>query len=335
MRLLGVLAGLMVAFATIGATVARADGLPVVGFESGSQGVGPPDGHVRYVTVPAGSSTWLQRRSPGGRVLEANRVHGRFSVPVVAYDGATAGISSDAKTLVLIRPRTAFPQASTTLAIVTARRLRIRSLLHLRGDFSFDAISPDGRTIFLIQYTSRVDPTRYRVRALDALTGRLQPRDVVDPHEGADAMRGYPLARATSLDGRWAYTLYDGGGHPFVHALDTVGRRARCLDLPSFPSTADPFAARLQLPADRAPLLVSIDHRTIALIDTRTLVVSRPAPSAGSARGSAAASRRGHRGAAASTGWLPVEAIPIAAIAAAIAAAMLIARRRRAGAVAL
>ena len=48
-------------------------------------------------------------------------------------------------------------------------------------------------------------------------------------------MRGYPLTRVASPDGRWAYTLYDGGGkHPFVHALDTLEGRAVCIDLPAF-----------------------------------------------------------------------------------------------------
>ena len=45
-------------------------------------------------------------------------------------------------------------------------------------------------------------------------------------------MRGQPLTRATSPDGRWAYTLYDGAGkEPFIHALDTSTRSARCIDL--------------------------------------------------------------------------------------------------------
>ena len=45
-------------------------------------------------------------------------------------------------------------------------------------------------------------------------------------------MRGQPLSRAMSPDGRWAYTLYDGNGEtPFVHALDTSRATARCIDL--------------------------------------------------------------------------------------------------------
>ena len=105
-------------------------------------------------------------------------------------------------------------------------------LLRLRGDFSFDAISPKGRWIYLIHYVSPQDPTRYLVRAYDLQHGRLLTKPVVDPSEQGEKMRGNPLSRAASPDGRWAYTLYDGAGEaPFIHALDTSGRTARCVDL--------------------------------------------------------------------------------------------------------
>jgi hypothetical protein len=46
-------------------------------------------------------------------------------------------------------------------------------------------------------------------------------------------MRGSPVARTTSADGRWVYTLYTNpGGYPFVHALDTVRGVAHCVGLP-------------------------------------------------------------------------------------------------------
>ena len=46
-------------------------------------------------------------------------------------------------------------------------------------------------------------------------------------------MGGMPLSRAVSPDGRFVYTLY-GAEEPFIHALDTVGRTAKCIDLPQF-----------------------------------------------------------------------------------------------------
>jgi hypothetical protein len=158
----------------------------------------------------------------GGRVAASALVRGTFTIPAVAYDASASGLSADGRTLVLISPRTRFPRASTPLMVIDARRLSVRSVVTLRGDFSFDAISQHGRLVYLIQYTSPTNPTRYLVRAYDLRTRSLVPKPVVDPRERSDKMRGSPVTRAMSPDGRWAYTLYDGaGGTPFVHALDT------------------------------------------------------------------------------------------------------------------
>jgi hypothetical protein len=68
----------------------------------------------------------------------------------------------------------------------------------------------------------------------------------VDPREPDEDMRGYPITRASSPDGRWAYTLYDGAGkHPFVHALDTQGRTAACIDLDGLAGRDDLYELRL------------------------------------------------------------------------------------------
>jgi hypothetical protein len=45
-------------------------------------------------------------------------------------------------------------------------------------------------------------------------------------------MRGLPVTRTTGPRGRWEYTLYAGGEHPFIHALDTARRESICIDLP-------------------------------------------------------------------------------------------------------
>ena len=199
------------------------------------------------------------------------------SVPVVALDGSPAGLSHDGRTLVLIRPRERFPRASTRLAVFDAQGLRRLRTIVLDGDFSFDAISPDGATIYLIQYVSGGDPTKYLVRALDARTGRLHPEPVVDPDEPDEDMSGFALSRADSPDGRWAYTLYDGGGdHPFVHALDTVDRRAVCVDLPAELANGDPTQLRLTGSPGGERLTVMDGERALRQVDTRTFRVSAP-----------------------------------------------------------
>ncbi len=154
--------------------MARADGLPVLGIDVGGIGIATRSGDARYVTLPAGSSTVVARVNPaGGRVVASRLVPGRFTIPAVAYDGSAGGLSADGRTLVLIQPRVGFPRDRTPLMVVDAERLRPRTVIRLRGDFSFDAISPRGSLLYLIQYVNPSDPTRYLVRAYDLRAGRL------------------------------------------------------------------------------------------------------------------------------------------------------------------
>ena len=89
-------------------------------------------------------------------------------------------------------------------------------------------------------------------------------------------MRGYPLTRVASPDGRWAYTLYDGGGkHPFVHALDTLEGRAVCIDLPAFAHHGS-NNSRLRISSDGAVLTLVHRREPTAVIDTETFKVSKP-----------------------------------------------------------
>jgi hypothetical protein len=145
----------------------------------------------------------------------------------------------------------------------------------LHGDFSFDAISPQGRWMYLIQYTSPTDPTRYRVRAYDIREGRMLARPVLDPTAPGEKMRGAPLSRTSSADGRWAYTLYDGaGGTPFIHALDTSHRTARCIDLATLAGRKDLWLLRLRMSG--GAVTVQGRHRALLVVDPQTFEVGSP-----------------------------------------------------------
>jgi len=235
-----------------------------------------PGSALRYVTLERARETTVAAvERTTGRLRSYTDVRGRFTIPAVAMDGTPDGLSADGRTLALIRPRRSFPQARTHLALVDTRRLDVRRRLDLRGDFSFDALSPDGRTLYLIEYTSPRDYNRYRVRAFDVRAGRLLPHPIVDPREPDEAMRGLPQTRETSPDGRWAYTLYDGNGeHPFVHALDTVGRTAACIDLDAL-TGKNIRAMRLELDGGR--LRVLAPSGPVLDIDPETFRVSAPA----------------------------------------------------------
>jgi hypothetical protein len=259
-----------------GASAARADGLPVLGIDVGSDGVSTSEGASRFVTLPAGPDTVVARvAKDGGRVLRSRIVKGTLTIPAVAYDASAGGLAADARTLVVIEPRVSFPRAETTLVALDTKRLAPIRVVKLRGDYSFDAISPHGRWMYLIQYTSPTDPTRYRVRAYDIRNGRMLAQPVLDPTAPRDKMRGAPLSRTTSADGRWAYTLYDGaGGTPFIHALDTSGRTARCIDLDTLAGRNDLWQLRLRMVG--GTVRVQGPHGMLLAVDPETFDVRAP-----------------------------------------------------------
>jgi hypothetical protein len=236
-------------------TAAWGAGGPVPAMQGGP-GVGVPDGALNYVAVGIGRRTLVEQvLRPGGGIGRTRLIGGRYGVPGVAYDNATTGLSADGRTLVLAAVLDRFPVRRTRLVVLDARRLRVVRRIALPGWYTVDAIAPDGRALYLIHYL-RQDAARYEVRALDLAAGRLVPAPVVDPREPGEKMQGLPMTRATSADGRFAYTLYERPqGAPFIHALDTVRGSAACIDLPSL-SGADLSAARLTPPAAGRPLLV-------------------------------------------------------------------------------
>jgi hypothetical protein len=278
--------------ATAAPATALGDGLPAVGIDA--RPLSAPAGKVEYTTERGGRGhTRLIESARYGGPLRERRLVGAFAIPAVAYDGSPAGLSADGRTLVLISPRTRFPRRATTFAVVDARRLVVRRLIRLRGDFSFDAISPDARTMYLIEYSPR-DFTNYAVRTYDMRASRLLSRPVVDPDEAGEPMSGVPVSRTTGPDGRWAYTLYQSADHPFVHALDTERRTAVCIDLDHLKAV---WNATLELRGERLEV-VRRSGRVLAAIDTRThRLVRSESPDESSA----------------GTSWLPI-ALPGAAV---------------------
>lgn len=215
------------------ASPAAADGPPITSLDAGPEGVVDPTGTHRFTAHPLATKTVLtQTETDGGRVLRASVVEGRWGVPVVANDGTSGGLSADGSTLVLMRIPKGYPRRHSSFAVADTKAMAVRETVALDGEWGFDALSPDGRWLYLIEQLSRRDRTRYAVRAYDLEEDRLIERPVVDPREPDEPMRGLPITRTTGPGGRFEYTLYAGGEHPFIHALDTVRRSSRCLDLP-------------------------------------------------------------------------------------------------------
>jgi hypothetical protein len=252
-------------FVLLLAPLARADGLPIADLSAPAT-IGRDGTDGRYVALPTERGTVVARI--GSSVYASRLLDGRYTVPVVALDHTASGLSTDGSTLVLINPRRTFPRARTSLVVLNAKNLHVRRSIALEGDFSFDALSPDGTRVFLIHYLSRRDSTRYEVRALDVPSGKLLPTPIVDKSEPDERMAGFPITRTTTADGRWAYTLYDGAGHePFVHALDTVNGEAHCIDLAMLGGRRDLYDLRLDVGPGGTGLAVVSGAARVAEID--------------------------------------------------------------------
>jgi hypothetical protein len=265
--------GLLVAAGAV-VTEAGADGSPYApGLVYGASGVRAPNGSVRYVTLSTPRSTIVAAIGVrSGRVVTSTVLRGFYGVPLVAFDNSTGGLSGDRKTLVLASygPYPGTP-GSTSFAVLATRTLRTVRKVRLHGSWAFDAVSPDASRLYLIQYLSVGQDPHYRVRLFDAQTGKLDPEAVVDRRESEVDMRGQPVTRKTSADGRWAYTLYARSGRPpFVHALDTAAAKAYCIDLPLRLNQLEQMSLRLHVERGHA-LSVRNGAKTLAVVDTEKL----------------------------------------------------------------
>lgn len=209
-------------------------GGPSPGVLVGWKGVVSADGKVRHVALTKdGETTVASVRVRGGMVLRHGSIPGQFGVPFVAFDGSTSGLARDGRTLVLSSfPVQPSPEATSRFAVLNAKSLRLREVITLNGAWSFDALSPDGRKLYLVEYVSGRD-VRYRVRAYDLERETLLREAVVDPRRGGRSMTGEPVTRLEGPSGVWAYTLYrKPAGLPFIHALNTRTAQALCIELP-------------------------------------------------------------------------------------------------------
>jgi hypothetical protein len=153
---------------------------------------------------------------------------GAFGIPTMITSNTPLGLSPNSSQLVL---QSIANQHRTQFVVVRTRDLHVTQTIDLAGSYAFDALSPNGNRLYLIQHRS-ADLEHYIVRAYDLGAGRLLAGRIADKTQRSWVMQGYPASRAVTSSGRWVYTLYSNpGGFPFVHALDTVKGVAHCVGI--------------------------------------------------------------------------------------------------------
>ena len=175
---------------------------------------------TRIVTYAAGAG-W----TPVERVID-----GAWRLPMIGRDPVPVGGSLDGKSIVLVEDHPA-EDGPTRFAILSAPLDGAPRVIELDGVFAYDALAPDGSTLFVIEHLDGRGNGRYQVRAVDVAAGTLREGIVADKRTLAAEMAGWPIGQVRRADGL-VFTLYDGADHPFIHALNTVDATAVCIDLP-------------------------------------------------------------------------------------------------------
>jgi hypothetical protein len=186
---------------------------------------------ARYVaTIDAGArrTRVVALATRSGRVLRSMTLPGAWVIPAVVGNDRSGSLSGDQHTIALAGPS---GEGTADFALLDTQLATAPRKFSLHGRWSYDAISPDGDTVYLLEHAAA---GHYRVRAYDAGAGRLRAGVIVEKGETEEDMTGTPLARAVARGGSPVYTLYRRGARgAFVHALDTEYGVARCVDLPA------------------------------------------------------------------------------------------------------
>jgi hypothetical protein len=242
----------------------------------GGAGLPNLDGSVRYVAQTAGANT---RISAFGAVEDPSApsvlLRGAYGIAALTQSGLTGGLFHDGSAFVV---QSLGIKSTSRFVVIGTKNLVPRQTITLKGTFGFDALSPDGTKLYLIQHTSTQDIQHYIVRAYNLKTHKLLRGRVADKAQKSWVMQGWAVDRVTTNDGRWAYTLYSNpGGYPFVHALDTVRGVAHCIGVPWRGDQNEPWNMRLALNEDGRSLAVNQKSgSTFVAIDLATWKISYP-----------------------------------------------------------
>jgi hypothetical protein len=169
---------------------------------------------------------------------QSRSVPGRWRLPTIGRDTIPVGVSGQGDTVVLVEDGAPTDAATTRFAILV--RGASPQILELAGSLEFDALSPDGSILYVVEHLPGPPDAHYQVRAVDIATGRMRDDVIVDKRNLDESMGGWPITQARHQNGV-AFTLYRGAEHPFIHALNTAEAWAICLDLPE--AGADDAAA--------------------------------------------------------------------------------------------
>jgi hypothetical protein len=145
-----------------------------------------------------------------------------------------------------------------------------RSVIVLRGFYEVEALSRNGKRLFLVHWKNN----GYDLQQLDLATRKLSPTRLDEPDE---KMSGTAVSSVATRDGHWLLTLYSkADGHSFVHALDLRTGLAHCIDLQLVGDFITLGSTALTLsPDERALYLTNPFVGSVTTVDLQALEPTR------------------------------------------------------------
>ncbi len=195
-------------------------------------GTPAPDWSRYYVVDKGTTNSMLKAIQPSsGQTLAQTPIPGGFSLPDLTGLGPTAGLSPNGRWLALTRQLFDLHGTTTGVLIGDSSLTQPFKRVDLTGDFSFDALSNDGSSLYLIQKMQ--DANHYQVRLYSIADHSLMPGAVVDKREPNEPMNGTRGSSVAAPGGAHVYTVYLRDQGPFIHALSLSDPFAFCVDLPN------------------------------------------------------------------------------------------------------
>jgi hypothetical protein len=231
----------------------------------------------RYWTVNTGDRTTVRGIDPAtGADQVSFTLEGHWAVPA-AYGPAPSGLSGNGKWMALVAPPTKIngTEILNRFAIVDLAQKRVDRMVSAYGDIGFDALSDDGRNLYVIEHL--VPAPRYAVRVASFNGSGLQGGILGDIKTAEpEAMSGIYHA-SVAVGGEWFLSLYSNPGRgPFIHALNTTQLYAQCiLNIPDVPVALRPAWSMLNDPKRARLYAVNGAGGVVSEVDTARLTVLR------------------------------------------------------------
>ncbi len=152
-----------------------------------------------YIATQLTGSVQLKAIDPAsGQTIAQTTLPSGYNLPNIAFQGPTAGLSPNGQWLAL----TSQTRVATNFLVGSSALTDAFKTISVKGDFVFDALSNDGKSLYLIQKMK--DPNHYQVRLYDVSAGFLMPQVVVDKREPNEPMNGIRGPLGAGPWPRWA-----------------------------------------------------------------------------------------------------------------------------------